>query len=148
MGFARTQLLKIWITSAWLIIVLMSSFNAFGADDHMGHSDDLLLLIQHKLRISKLQSQFHDATTDKPDNLARQAALLQRGLKRLQHYVAVSSGHYPNDSLYQQSLENRAAMLSDFAALLATHQRQLGHSTSSQDRPDKDQHRHSNAHAK
>lgn len=102
-------------------------------EDHSGHSDDLLLLIQYKLSLKKLQAQAakEQNVTILVDNFKQQEKTLSKAMHKLQHYVAISSGHYPNDALYQQSLENRAAMLKDFALLMSVyHQQARAHHSS------------------
>ena len=112
-------------------------------DSHIGHSDDLLLLIQQKIALKKLQADLRDnQLVDIQSNLNKQDKILKQALHRLEGYVALSSGHYPNDSLYQQSLENRAAMLKEFAELLSIHHFQAGHLTSKSVDPDGGQHSH------
>lgn len=127
-----------------LAMVLTLHSNVAGADDnHSGHSDDLLLLIQQKIHLTKLQTQLESAPSkDAQSNLAQQNRLLSRALNRLQRYVATSSGHYPNDALYQQSLENRAVMLNDFAKLLANYHQQANRLALNGENPDGGQHAH------
>jgi len=118
---------------------------AQAADDHSGHSDDLLLLIQTKLQLRTLQQAYSDTANDgrqRQENLKKQLSLLRNGMKRLQHYVAISSGHYANDALYQQSLENRAALLHEFAERQWVFQQQWGLEYAHPLNPDEDQHIH------
>ncbi len=127
-----------------LALLAAISTTTVASDDHSGHSDDLLLLIQAKLQLQKLQRAYADTEqplSERQRNLEEQRTLLNYAITRLQHYVAISAGHYANDALYQQSLENRAAMLKDFTALLLQYQQQW-----QPQNPDKDQH-HPHSHS-
>ncbi|QIZ83809.1 hypothetical protein HF888_06045 [Bermanella marisrubri] len=99
-----------------------------GHHDHNSHhhSDILLLLIADKLAIKKLQKAFNevDSNSQQQHNLNEQKLRLNRSLQRLRDFSATPEGYYANLELYQQSLENRANMLVDFAQLLHTHHQQ------------------------
>ena len=132
-----------WITLLTSILMGLTSTLVSADDDHIGHSDDLLLLIQQKIALKKLQADVRDnQRVDIQSNLNKQDKILKQALHRLEGYVSLSSGHYPNDSLYQQSLENRAAILKEFAELLSIHHFQAGHMTSNSVDPDGGQHSH------
>lgn len=98
---------------------------ADGNHAHQGHSDDLLLLLQAKIQLTQLQQQFEDKQT--PILIEQQTAILQPAMHRLKEYISISQGHYPNSELFQQSLENRAELLSSFAHLLQQYHQQIRH---------------------
>ncbi len=89
------------------------------SDDHSGHSDNLLLLLQHKIAITKLQKALTKLTAiDKVENRTRQARHFKAALPKLKHFMAVPESRYPNMDMYAQSLQSRAALLDDYAQLL------------------------------
>lgn len=106
-------------------ILAANSMLTFADSEHQhhGHSDDLLLLLQAKIKLGKLQA--NSSKLGQSDNLKQQRKILSTAMKRLTRYVGISRGNYPNDMLFQQSLDNRAAMLADFTKLLSTYHIQL-----------------------
>ena len=117
---------------------------------HTGHSDQLLVLLNHKLALEKLQRAFralnHSNTTNTTNtspttssnntddtvnteqqhrNLRRQKHHLDSALPVLNAYIDIPASHYPNTSLYQQSLNNRAALLTDYGSLVSGFYAQL-----------------------
>ena len=128
------RLLKCLTISALLMVTLTVSAN--NDHEHHGHSDDLLLLLQYKIQLKKLQAQFDPAGHTQA--LEKQRTILANTMKRLTRYVAVSRGNYPNDELFQQSLSNRSALLNDFTQLLSTYHQQLMRTSSIE--PDTGQH--------
>ncbi|MFC3681058.1 hypothetical protein [Bacterioplanoides pacificum] len=92
---------------------------------HNTHSDQLLLLLNHKIALQQLQQNYPAEVTQQHANLARQKRHLDQALPVLQSYSAITANHYPNNSLFQQSLINRAALVRDYADLVSTFYRQL-----------------------
>ncbi len=89
------------------------------SDDHSGHSDDLLFLLQHKIAITKLQKTLPKLTSiEKMENRTRQARHFKTALPKLKRFMAVPESRYPNIDMYAQSLQSRAALLDDYAQLL------------------------------
>ncbi len=92
---------------------------SFASDDHSGHSDDLLLLLQHKIAITKLQKALPRlASIEQLENRTRQARHFKTALPKLKRFMAVPESRYPNIDMYAQSLQSRSALLSDYAQLL------------------------------
>ena len=89
------------------------------SDDHSGHSDDLLFLLQHKIAISKLQKK-HLALppSEQNSNRQQQTRHFNKALPKLTRYMAVPESRYPNLDMYAQSLKSRSALLNDYAQLL------------------------------
>lgn len=92
---------------------------------HNTHSDQLLLLLNHKIALQQLQQNYPAEVAQQHANLARQKRHLDQALPVLQSYSAITANHYPNNSLFQQSLINRAALVRDYADLVSTFYRQL-----------------------
>lgn len=110
----------------FLLMLLLSSL-VFSADDashtkhsHTGHSDDLIVLLGHKIALQKLQDQVPSVST-----LVGQANHIQQAMPVLQSYMGTPKTYYPTTKMYHSSLENRAAMLADFSTLLIEYQKQL-----------------------
>jgi hypothetical protein len=94
-----------------------------GHQSHQGHSDDLLLLLRHKIALQKLQQQ---AVSNTLDNTAQlQSKHLRKVMPILKRYMATPKSYYLNSDMYHESLENRAAMLADFSDILIQYQKQL-----------------------
>lgn len=85
------------------------------------HSDDLLTLLGYKIKLQKLQSEHTENTT----NLDQQGRLLQRAMPVLNSYMAKPKSYYLTTEMYRDSLENRAAMLTDFSDILVKYQKLL-----------------------
>ena len=97
---------------------------AMASDDHTshsGHSDALMVLLQHKIALQKLQSQ----QSSNSANLAQQAKHFQQVMPVLQGYMNTPKSYYLTTEMYHDSLENRAAMLADFSKILVRYQKQL-----------------------
>lgn len=101
------------------------------AHEHGGHSDDLLVLLENKIRLQKIQEKLFSEDSiplsfdQKVSYVRKQSALLDRMLPLLKKYAAIPKSYYPNDELYQQSLENRAALLADYGVLSDGYYRSL-----------------------
>ncbi len=99
-------------------LTLLASLS-FASDDHSSHSDDLLLLLQHKIAITKLQNKRPDLKkSEQISNRQLQARHFNTALPKLKRYLAVPESRYPNMDMYAQSLQSRGALLNDFAQLL------------------------------
>lgn len=113
------MMIKTWLL---IICVLTTPLFAIADESHTGHSDALLILLQYKLKVVKLQQQL---TTAQPQqtktNLNEQQRLLAKAMPILSNYMATPEGHYPNLQMYQQSLQSRSALLQDFNELLQVH---------------------------
>jgi len=93
--------------------------------DHSGHSDQLLVLLNHKIALQKLQDNFPADVEQQGQNLTKQKRLLDKALPVLEAYLKIPAERYPNTSLYEQSLHNRSAMLQDYAHIVSEFYRQL-----------------------
>lgn len=92
-------------------------------DEHIGHSDDLLLILKDKISVQKLIAQYPQLSKSQQiDNLQQQQKLLYRALNLLTLYVAVPEGQYPNLDMYHQSLKSRASLMLEFAHLMKVSQ--------------------------
>ena len=87
--------------------------------DNSSHSDQLLVLLNHKIALQKLQQNFPSDTTQQSRNLAKQKRLLDKALPVLEAYLQIPAERYPNTSLYEQSLHNRSAMLQDYGHIVS-----------------------------
>lgn len=115
------------------ILVLAScfSFSAFSDqnhsdqshDSHLNHSDDLLVLLKHKIALQKLQQQ--QQANPKLLKLDQQAKHFESAMPILKKYSSTPKSYYLTSEMYHESLENRAAMLADFSQLLVHYQQQL-----------------------
>ncbi|GEM_PF-1665416 len=96
-------------------------------DGHHGnHSDHLLILLRHKIALQKLQEQFSSLRSEEMlDNLSKQGRHLSRVMPTLRGYMATPKSYYLTTEMYHESLDNRAAMLSDFSGILLRYQKQL-----------------------
>ena len=104
-----------WFAVLLSILLTQVSF----ADEHIGHSDDLLLLLKDKIALQKHLNQPPAPNSEQArHHQLQQHRLLLRALTRLQHYVAISENQYPNMDIYHQSLKSRAALMQDFANLM------------------------------
>ena len=135
MSNSRAQALHLNpISLAFLGLMLITSWEMSYASeehsDHSSHSDVLLILLQHKIKVQKLQTQFtaiKDSGLDQPTaqkNLQSQANTLHRASKLLEKYLAIPETRYPNMDMYHQSLISRGGLLTEFAGLLKTFQQQ------------------------
>jgi len=92
---------------------------SLASDDHSGHSDDLLFLLQHKIAISKLQKKRPELPpSEQVTNRQQQTRHFNKALPKLTRYMAVPESRYPNLDMYAQSLKSRSALLNDYAQLL------------------------------
>ena len=114
------------------LVVFSLGQAAVAGDDHSsssGHSDALMVLLQHKIVLQKLQDQLQDQQLQQPSsnsaNLAQQAKYLQQVMPVLQGYMNIPKSYYLTTDMYHDSLENRAAMLADFSEILIRYQKQL-----------------------
>ncbi len=105
-------------------ILLLACSNARASEHkdqpHSGHSDDLLILLQHKIALQKLQTKVLSKTM-----LSLQAKHIQQVMPVLRRYMAIPKSYYLTTDMYHESLENRAAMLSDFSNVLIQYQKLL-----------------------
>jgi hypothetical protein len=92
-------------------------------EEHVGHSDYLLILMHHKIALQKLQDQ--DSEQSKANTLVKQGQHLRKVMPVLKRYMATPKSYYLNTEMYHDSLDNRAAMLADFSAILIEYQKQL-----------------------
>ena len=92
-------------------------------EDHAGHSDYLLILMHHKIALQKLQDQ--NSEQSKATTLAKQGQHLRKVMPVLKRYMATPKSYYLTTEMYHDSLDNRAAMLADFSAILIEYQKQL-----------------------
>lgn len=92
-------------------------------EDHVGHSDYLLILMHHKIALQKLQDQ--NSEQSKANTLAKQGQHLRKVMPVLKRYMATPKSYYLTTEMYHDSLDNRAAMLADFSAILIEYQKQL-----------------------
>ncbi len=101
------------------LLALITVQNCIASDDHVGHSDDLLILLQHKIALVKLQTQFENlAVNEQSLNRAQQTTHFEKALPRLKRYLAIPQSRYANLDMYAQSLESRSALLQDYAKLI------------------------------
>lgn len=113
-----------------LSTVWHASYGSEEHTDHSSHSDVLLILLQHKIKIQKLQTQFtaiHESETEKRNiqlNLKKQANMLHKASMLLEKYLAIPETRYPNMDMYHQSLISRGGLLKEFAGLLSVFQQQ------------------------
>lgn len=100
-----------------LVNFLLSSPQIYADEEHehSGHSDQLLVLLNYKIALQKLQDNFPADIDLQSNNLAKQKRYLDKALPILEAYLEVPAERYPNTSLYEQSLKNRSAMLQDYA---------------------------------
>lgn len=92
---------------------------------HVGHSDALLFLLQHKIAVTNLQQQLEGLSAqDKKENLIKQGRRLRKAMPILQQYMATPESRYPNMEIYHQSLQSRSALLADYTQLLVRFQLQ------------------------
>ncbi len=110
-----------------------------GHSHHVGHSDALMVLLGHKIALQTLQEQFNGSIKgqlankhlnqilikDLKQNLAQQSKIFQQAMPVLNSYMGTPKSYYLTAQMYHDSLENRAAMLTDFTALLMEYQKQL-----------------------
>lgn len=105
-----------------------------GAEDHsdqhsshVGHSDALMVLLGHKIALQKLQAQLkaQPGIQSPAQNLTRQSKIFHKAMPVLRAYMDTPKSYYLTTQMYHDSLENRAAMLADFTALLVEYQKQL-----------------------
>lgn len=100
---------------------------------HVGHSDALMILIGHKIALQKLQRSAQgsikspDQSSDQKlnQNFSQQSKIFKQVMPVLSSYMSTPKSYYLTTQMYHDSLENRAAMLADFTALLAEYQKQL-----------------------
>ncbi len=109
----------------------MASFKATSDEiehtgNHKGHSDALLVLLNEKIAITKLQSKFEALldTSEKKRNLDKQGIKLIKAMHVIQPYVAIPESRYPNMEMYHQSLISRGGLMEEFAKLMLKHQKQ------------------------
>lgn len=109
------------------LLVAVCSVGQAAQDDHhgahQGHSDDLLILLRHKIALQKLQDQ--QIAEPSKSTLAKQGKHFRQVMPLLQRYMATPKSYYLTIRMYHDSLENRAAMLTDFSMLLIQYQNQL-----------------------
>lgn len=104
-----------------ILFLHCTALQAEDADhEHINHSDQLLLLLNHKIALQKLQTNFPRDVQQQSRNLARQKRHLDKALPVLEDYLQTPAERYPNTSLYEQSLKNRSAMLQDYAHIVST----------------------------
>jgi len=85
---------------------------------HVGHSDALLYLLQHKIAIQKLQAAYPKSNTEEQRrNLKKQQARFDKIWPILQQYLSIPEARYPNNEMYHQSLISRGALLAEFGLL-------------------------------
>ena len=105
------------------MLLTSSLLHADDEHEHHGgdsnHSDQLLVLLNHKIALQKLQADFPDDVALQSKNLARQKRHLDQALPVLEAYLKIPAERYPNTSLYHQSLQNRSAMLQDYAHIVS-----------------------------
>ncbi len=115
-----------------VLVALLLGQIAMASDDHeshsshtASHSDALMVLLQHKIALQKLQGpQFQEQPANSA-SLAQQAKHLQQVMPVLQGYMNTPKSYYLTTEMYHDSLENRAAMLADFSKILIRYQKQL-----------------------
>lgn len=111
-----------------LSTVWHASYGSEEHSDHSSHSDVLLILLQHKIKIQKLQTQFtaiHESEKRNIQlNLKKQASMLHKASMLLEKYLAIPETRYPNMDMYHQSLISRGGLLKEFAGLLNIFQQQ------------------------
>jgi hypothetical protein len=90
---------------------------------HPVHSDDLLILLRHKIALQKLQEQ--QAQSPSKSTLPKQGKHFRLVMPILRNYMATPKSYYLTTKMYHDSLDNRAAMLADFSTLLIQYQNQL-----------------------
>jgi hypothetical protein len=109
-------MIKRVLLTVWLGLLANASL---ASDDHSNHSDDLLLLLQHKIAITKLQKTWSNTSPEAQlANHSRQAQHFKVALPSLKRFMAVPESRYPNMDMYAQSLQSRSALLNDYAQLL------------------------------
>lgn len=100
-----------------------------GHQSHQRHSDDLLLLLRHKIalqKLQKLQKLQHKAVSNTLNSTIQvQSKHLRKVMPILKRYMATPKSYYLTSDMYHESLENRAAMLADFSDILIQYQKQL-----------------------
>ena len=99
----------------WLFVATVSVAD----QDHIGHSDILLLLLKDKIALQKLIKQYPDLSGQaQAQNQKEQRVLFKHAFTLLQDYVATPESQYPNMSMYHDSLKSRAALMNDFLGLM------------------------------
>ena len=102
------------------------SHSSHSSSHNLGHSDALMVLLQHKIALQKLQGQeVEDQKSVSSANLEQQAEHIQQVMPVLQGYMNTPKSYYLTTEMYHDSLENRAAMLADFSKILVRYQKQL-----------------------
>lgn len=123
---ARTTLLILTFVFSNLFMTLFSYVQAADNHEHSSganHSDDLLVLMHHKITLQTLQKK--QTIEHNKSTLQQQSKHLERAMPILRRYMATPKSYYLTTEMYHDSLENRAAMLADFSALLIEYQKQL-----------------------
>ena len=87
---------------------------------HSNHSDALLILLRHKIALQKLQDKYR--VSPEQSNLKQQGIYFKNVMPILNQYMSTPRSYYLSGEMYHESLENRAAMLTDFTALLIQYQ--------------------------
>ncbi|MEH6447146.1 MAG: hypothetical protein V7765_00650 [Oleispira sp.] len=115
----------LWFCAALLVAVCTLGQAAENDDHgaHQGHSDDLLILLRHKIALQKLQEQ--QLSDSSESTLAKQGRHFRQVMPLLRRYMAIPKSYYLTTEMYHDSLDNRAAMLGDFSMLLIQYQNQL-----------------------
>ena len=101
------------------------SHSSHSSSHSSGHSDALMVLLQHKIALQKLQGSQLQEQPANSASLAQQAKHLQQVMPVLQGYMNTPKSYYLTTEMYHDSLENRAAMLADFSKILVRYQKQL-----------------------
>lgn len=129
--FIKRLALTLFLAVCPITLILdVQGFGVQAAEDghqsHSGnqsHSDDLLLLLRHKIALQKLLDNL--ATDTSQNTLAQQRKHLHKAMPILKRYMATPKSYYLTSDMYHDSLENRAAMLADFTDILIQYQKQL-----------------------
>ena len=94
---------------------------------HINHSDVLLVILQHKIQIQKLQTQYSESLDphEKDQTLLQQSYKFKKATELLKIYLAIPESRYPNMEMYHQSLISRGGLMQEIAVLLSKYQEQL-----------------------
>jgi len=110
----------------YLLCLLFITSGAYADEEHLGHSDHLLMLLQKKILLEKKQQGFESLNAkQRVESLRWQGRALNKTMPVLKEYMATPKSYYLTTEMYHESLENRAAMLADFSQILDVYYRQL-----------------------
>ena len=121
------SILNIVLCLAGLVLCPASWADNEDHGHHTNHSDVLLVILQHKIQIQKLQTRYSKSLDPDKANqiLINQSHKFKKATELLNIYLAIPESRYPNMEMYHQSLISRGGLIQEFAALLSKYQEQL-----------------------